>query len=399
MHCNGERRGENVDSQARRGVLGETFARLRNLRLANFVRRIPVPPPTTPVQNEERRIPPPVPIRTSSLPHNNANTRIYVYTHGAQLCSRDSRPNIRFGFNHFKFVKVIGQGGFGVVCEVKRHNTGEPWAVKIGRVEDMKTEFKIYDALRGLKSIPSSPIYFEEKGCALISMELLGLNMSDWRELKQQLTIKEVFDAARQMIELVRIVHAHRIIHCDIKVSNFAFGKGVKQDKLFIIDFGLAQAFKNPDGSRIEKCEPYPMKGTIAFCSARIHDEAHPAPRDDLESVAFSCLELLEGKLPWDDLDYDNPDHSEFYRLKKGGTDGRGLFAIPEFEELLRKIRKLEFSDEPDYKAMIELLTVPESRLRELSRKFTIPRSEYRRSAIPKELSGVTKQTLLRFRV
>ncbi len=115
---------------------------------------------------------------------------------------------------------------------------------------------------------------------------------------------------------MLQYVHSQGIIHCDIKPSNIMLGRGDDKSHIFLSDFGLSLLFDptNPPSERMTR-----QRGSEYYMSLNNHlngGENHPifinaatnicypvalSPHDDMESLAYTILELQIGCLPWED--------------------------------------------------------------------------------------------------
>lgn len=126
--------------------------------------------------------------------------------------------------------------------------------------------------VRFAEGIPEMHGCYEDGEYCVMVMELLGASLSDIL-LEYEMTLKAVLVLADQMVCLrssimprlatcssrlcslsgrsqiqhLEYVHSKNIIHGDLKPSNFLIGRGDKRHKIFIIDFGLCEEYRNPE--------------------------------------------------------------------------------------------------------------------------------------------------------
>lgn len=115
----------------------------------------------------------------------------------------------------------------------------------------------------------------------------------------EKFSVKSVIMIALSMIERIEAFHSKNLLHRDIKPENFVVGSGVGASTIFIIDFGLARLFKNAEGRHIKKREGNGLIGTARYCSVNAHLGRELSRRDDLESIGYTLIYFLKGKLPW----------------------------------------------------------------------------------------------------
>ena len=77
-------------------------------------------------------------------------------------------------------------------------------------------------------------------------------------------------------------------------------GKDKKNHLVYLIDFGLAKRFKDSKtGIHIKYKDGKSLTGTARYASLFTLMGIEQSRRDDLESIAYSLIYLLLGKLPW----------------------------------------------------------------------------------------------------
>ncbi len=122
------------------------------------------------------------------------------------------------------------------------------------------------------------------------------------------------------MVERLQYVHEKFHIHRDIKPDNFVMGIGKDENKLFVIDFGLAKKYKSQThNTHIPFRTGKNMTGTARYCSIGTHAGFEQSRRDDLESVGYVLMYFLRGVLPWQGLKcrHDEDQYAKIHEKKK----------------------------------------------------------------------------------
>jgi len=148
------------------------------------------------------------------------------------------------------------------------------------------------------------------------------------------------------MIRRVETLHSKYLLHRDIKPDNFMLDKN---KILCLIDFGLCKRYDH-NGKHIEEKHITSMIGSANFVSLNVHKGIEPSRRDDVVSCIYIILYLfLGGDLPW----LLEKDMKRMVQLKEQLTNTN----VPQFiKNSLTSVYKLEFSAEPDYKELINIL-------------------------------------------
>ena len=145
-----------------------------------------------------------------------------------------------------------------------------------------------------------------------------------------------------EQVSHLEFIHSCNYIHCDIKPSNLLIGQEKMQNTVYLINFGVAQAYQ---------CHQ-PFKEQVHFigipCFASIHallgnQQSH---QDDLESLAYMLIYLVCGSLPWQET----TTISQIIDLKVCIGDSPLISVIPpEFLMVLEHARSPAFDKHPDY--------------------------------------------------
>lgn len=263
----------------------------------------------------------------------------------------------------YKIIKKIGEGSFGKIFSGINDNTKEEVAIKIEEDHNMsvlKNEAIMYTVLRENYGIPNIRTWGKEGKFNYLVIDYLGKSLEELKLLcNGKMELKTVLLIGMQMIERIQLVHEKGIIHRDIKPENFLFGNDIYKDTLYLIDFGLAKEYcRNGKHNKIEYNRN--LIGTARYVSINTHNGVSPSRRDDLESIGYILLYLLNGDLPWQGIVERNREikQKQIGDIKKelklwdiyNDTTPGEIFLFIDY------CRKLKYEENPNYEYLKNIL-------------------------------------------
>jgi len=263
-------------------------------------------------------------------------------------------------FNKYKLIEKLGGGSYGNIYKAINIRTNQYAAIKIeslkSNIKLLKNETKIYQYLSGIEGIPTV-LYFgidEENNYMIIT--LCGKSLQNIIDLTYYFSLNDVISISKKMVKRLESIHNKGLIHRDVKPDNFLFGLEDKQHILYLIDFGFCKRYLLNDRTHIPLRENRKLIGTPNFVSINIHYGLEPSRRDDLESVTYIMLYLLNKIINWSGFTlYSNIDNNIKIAESKLKT-----MTNKETPTIIRNFfqycRSLAFEETPDYNKIYELL-------------------------------------------
>ena len=217
--------------------------------------------------------------------------------------------------DYYKIIRIIGEGGFSKVFEVKNLKTNETFACKkISKVnvidlQKFKNETSIISKSDHPNIIKLYEIYESHRSFYLI-MELckggqLFEQITERAQKKNMYSEKDAAEIFQQIMSGIEYCHNQGVCHRDLKPENILClnDSDDKNSQLKIIDFGLSKHFKlNKLNSRV---------GSVYYISPEVIDGAY-TEKCDIWSGGVLLFLLLSGKLPFTGKD----DHEIFSKIK-----------------------------------------------------------------------------------
>ena len=210
----------------------------------------------------------------------------------------------------YEIVRVLGQGGMGVVYEARQDHPQRAVALKVIRPEltspALLHRFKFEaEALGRLQHSGIAQIY--EAGAAdtghgpqpFLAMELVKGQTLGAYCAARQLSVAARLRLIISICNAVQHAHQRGVIHRDLKPANILVDEGGRPK---ILDFGIARAAEADAHTTIAQTHPGQLVGTLAYMSPEqlSGDPEGVDTRCDVYSLGAICFELLADQLPHD---------------------------------------------------------------------------------------------------
>ena len=260
----------------------------------------------------------------------------------------------------------LGGGSFGTVYKCINKKTKKEFAAKIesnsNNIPQLNNEYKILKKLENIEGIPKVYLLHKKNNSETIMIyDLLGPNLEDILQftIKKKFTLKTCFMIFIEILNRLKNIHNIGYIHRDLKPENFLIDLHVRDNTIYLIDFGLSKKYIDFNTkSHIPFKKEKPIVGTIKYISINTHLTYEQSRRDDIESLLYIILYFFKGELPWDKIKYKTKEekYEKIKELKIQFREKEEFKKLPyEISLMFENVYNLDFTDVPNYNILNHL--------------------------------------------
>lgn len=196
--------------------------------------------------------------------------------------------------------RVLGEGCSGLVVMAKGRHDGRKYALK--KIQKTKVQAKVLKQLTAEVEIylmldhphiaALRDVYETESEIALLTECCEGGELYSRLSSSGIYSLSDAAEATHQMLLAVGYLHAHFVVHRDLKLENFLYESNESHSALKLIDFGFAKVW-DPSTLMMASC------GSIAYVSPDVLAGTGYTSKCDLWSLGVIVFMLLVGYPPF----------------------------------------------------------------------------------------------------
>jgi serine/threonine-protein kinase len=207
----------------------------------------------------------------------------------------------------YEVVRVVGEGGMGVVYEVIHSRLQQRAAIKmlLPRVQAMpdvvarfEREARAACRLRSRHAVRITDVDHDELGRAYMVMEYLdGHDLAYELHLRGRLPVAEAVDVVLQACAAMAEAHASGVVHRDLKPSNLYLVKEGGESIVKVLDFGIS---KLAGEGEAHITSTFATMGTPLYMSPeQVRSAKNVDARTDIWALGVILFETIAGERPF----------------------------------------------------------------------------------------------------
>jgi len=129
----------------------------------------------------------------------------------------------------------------------------------------------VLQRIQGLDNVPKILYHGYDNKYHILVLTLLGTDLASYMKIYKKFSLKTILLLLDQLIPLLESIHNRSIIHRDLKPENILMGRNEKQNKVYLIDYGISKIYRDSNGRHIAFKDSKPFIGTTRYASLAAH--------------------------------------------------------------------------------------------------------------------------------
>jgi len=169
----------------------------------------------------------------------------------------------------------------------------------VQRYRSIKHEVKMMNYLfrNKFEKLPMIYWYGNYKNLVCLVMTYYECSLENYLKTNNNVNTSVKNNIMIQCVDIFQYIHKHFVLHRDIKPHNFM----IKENEIFLIDFGLATFYVDEDGEHKPNDFQNTIVGTPKYVSYYNHSGYTISRRDELISLGYMYMSFF-GILPWQNI-------------------------------------------------------------------------------------------------
>ncbi len=250
----------------------------------------------------------------------------------------------------YKIIDNLTSGNYGKIYKASYNNS--LYVIKEdSNIELLKHEAEIYKNLRSVNYVSKLYDLFIDNNICYMVINYYDENLYIFKHktissLSYESNIIDIFTI---LFDTLKHIHNLGYVHRDLKPLNICLKKSVP----YLIDFGFSKKIIEKQKHISEK-NIKSIIGSYSFISNNVKNNIEPSRRDDMESMMYILLFMFVDKNKENTFIGFNLTNDEIYNY----IINLKIFDIEAYKKILNYIKKMKFSQEPNYQYIIKELFI-----------------------------------------